>query len=180
MDGYSSSSEEDESSQRRKKKSPKRPGRPKHERGRLLSSNSDHYNYDTNLSSDSVGGIKMKFSRGDEFDFDEDETEMLNPSFRQHLQHQHSMQPKRPRGRPKGSKNKPKDEKSMLNKTPKKKFNFHGVGDPPHPPNKSSHPTPSLGTTPSPPTPGATGPGSLFCNVLYELVVRSITCTRRS
>merc|ERR1719195_1712015 len=87
----------------------------------------------------------MKFSKNDEFEFTgEDENDLKSQMF-------HNSQ-KRPRGRPKGSKNKPKDEKVSLSKTPKKKISFLPSSSylPPQPPNKVY---PSKNTTPSPPLP---------------------------
>ena len=154
-DGYSSSSEEEDAAQRRKKKSPKRPGRPKHERARLHS-NSDLYSYDTTLSNDSVGNIRMTLTRGDEFDFPDEDDFVMQPSARPMVpQHHQQNQQKRPRGRPKGSKNKPKDERILINKTPKKKM-FASFGNIQHQPPvipPKSHQTPTVRTTPSPPTP---------------------------
>ena len=85
MDGYSSSSEDDEDSQHaRKKKSPKRRGRPKCDMP-VGAGSSDVYNYDTNLSSDNTGGIKMKFSKNEDFDFHgEDENDLKHQQMLQH------------------------------------------------------------------------------------------------
>ena len=108
----------------------------------------------------------MSFSRGDEFDFPDEDDFVMQPSARPQVpQHQQNQQ-KRPRGRPKGSKNKPKDERVLINKTPKKKFSSFGNihHQPPLIPPKS-HQTPTVRTTPSPPTPTprmTPGPGLSF------------------
>ena len=101
-------------------------------------------NYDTKLSTDPVGGIKIKFSKNNN-DCDQDNNDDLENEDQKKL----SDKEKRPRGRPKGSKNRPKDEKRQMtcSKTPKKSKKFENIPLVPQPPNKIA---PTKTTTPSP------------------------------
>merc|ERR1712130_889954 len=75
----------------------------------------DKINYDTKLSTDPVGGIKIKFSKNT---IDGDLENNDNPENDE--QKELSDKQRRPRGRPKGSKNRPKDERHQMpgTKTP--------------------------------------------------------------
>eukprot|EP00092_Neocalanus_flemingeri_P005869 GFUD01006317.1.p1 GENE.GFUD01006317.1~~GFUD01006317.1.p1 ORF type:complete len:3795 (+),score=856.15 GFUD01006317.1:678-11387(+) len=141
-DGYSSgtSSSEDEDSPKKPKKSPKRRGRPSKNEKVL-----DKTNYDTKLSTDPVGGIKIKFSKNN---IDGEVTKTEDPE----IANQESLKQKekRPRGRPKGSKNRPKEERLRIvgSKTPKKSKKLSHISLIPQAPNKI---VPTKNTTPSPP-----------------------------
>jgi len=147
---YSSgtSSSEDEDSPKKPKKSPKRRGRPT-----KTEKLGDKINYDTKLSTDPVGGIKIKFSKNS---IDGDLENNDNPE--NDDQKELSDKQRRPRGRPKGSKNRPKDERHQMpgTKTPKKSKKLSNISLVPQPPNKI---IPVKLTTPSPTNPNLPSSG---------------------
>ena len=115
-------------------------------------------NQESKLSS--ATAVSKSKNPGDELDIHNEDILVIQPSGRPQVPQHRQNEQKQPRGRPKGSKNKPKDERILINKTPKKKFpSFGNIHHQPPQIAPKSHQTPTVRTTPSPPTPG---PGLSF------------------
>lgn len=147
LSSEASSSSEDEDSWRRQKKSPRRRGRPSvTQKEEITEEHKRKGNYDTKLSTDSIGGIKLRFTKNAH------EAEFAARTVDPNTGYSYDPDAVKPRGRPKGSKNRPKHSYNQI--TTPKKIVLQKAGAP-QAPNKVA---PAKQTTPSPPT--TVSPGS--------------------